>query len=154
MYPGHNNWHSLAISATLITSEPFMQLSRSFLPPFAGCCFHPFNPMLSNSFRFAAVLFFCNGRFQLYQRFSVRFRSGLIGGQFKMLHLFLFNHSFLLMDVGFGLLYHWKSQDLSLKPSFLKLGHILVKAASVIFWFCHSFDTFIASGNTGIHTAR
>lgn len=40
--------------------------------------------------------------FYSLQRFSMGFRSGLVAGQFKTVHLVLFSHSLVLLDVFLG----------------------------------------------------
>ena len=81
--------------------------------------------------------FFEIADFSSVQRFSMSSLSGLIAGQFKTVHLFLFNHSFMLLHVCCGSLSCWKTQDLHLNSSFQPL----VNTFHLLLWFHRASST-------------
>ena len=105
MFPRYNCWPPSLIFEPFGNNETF----KSFLQP-SGIFLHHLV-----CWQFLSVLY-CHVFLSSPRRFSMGFRSGLIAGQFKTVHLFLVSQSFVLLDVCFG-------RDLRLRPSFLTPGN-------------------------------
>ena len=82
--------------------------------------------------------------FSSFHRCSIRFRSGLIEGHFRVVQCLAISHSWVFLVVCFGSLSCWRTHDLRLSPSFLTQQHISLQNALIVLRFhctLHRFTT-------------